>query len=70
MTMSMDCDLLCSDDEKSLQHFKLRVLDLVELFLQKEPTNPLIFVSGLVVLDPCIPCVSLFPSSGVGPAPL
>lgn len=34
-----------SDDEKSLLHFKLRVLDLVELFLQKEPSNPLIFVS-------------------------
>lgn len=31
------------DDDQSLLHFKLRVLDLVELFLQKEPTNPLIF---------------------------
>ncbi len=41
----MEMMLYCADDEKSLLHFKLRVLDLVEVFVQKEPSNPLVLVS-------------------------
>ena len=33
-----------SDDEKSLLHFKLRALDLLEVFLRRESTNPLFLV--------------------------
>lgn len=36
-----------SDDEKTLLHFKLRVLDLVEMLVQREQTNPLVLVSFL-----------------------
>ncbi len=33
------------DEEKSVVHFKLRVLGLVEAFIRKETTNPLVLVS-------------------------
>lgn len=52
--LSLHHVLMDSDDEKSLLHFKLRVLDLVELFLRKEPSNPLIFVSHYNIgVKPC-----------------
>ena len=43
---------LCTpaDEAKSILHFKLRVLDLVELYIRKEPTNPLILVGHMTSL--------------------
>ena len=51
MTINMT---LCTpaDEAKSVLHFKLRVLDLVELYIRKEPTNPLILV-GHVTTQKC-----------------
>lgn len=47
----VECYLLLStDDEKSLLHFKLRVLDLVEVFIRRESSNPLVLV-GLVYIQ-------------------
>ena len=37
------------DDEKSLLNFKLRALDLLEVFIRRESTNPRILVSEQVV---------------------
>ena len=37
-----------SDDQESLLHFKLRVLDLLEVFLRREPVNPLFLVGWRV----------------------
>lgn len=36
--------------EKSVVHFKLRVLDLIEMFIRKESTNPLILVCPYMCL--------------------
>ena len=35
---------VCVDEAKSMLHFKLRALDLIEIFVRKEPTNPLVLV--------------------------
>ena len=35
------------DEAKSVLHFKLRVLDLVELYIRKESTNPLVLVGHM-----------------------
>lgn len=40
-----------ADEARSLLHFKLRVLDLVELYIRKEPANPLILVSHMTTLS-------------------
>lgn len=53
------------DEAKSMLHFKLRALDLIEIFVRKEPTNPL-------VLDLVVPLYKLVQSchGKPGSAPL
>ncbi len=43
---------LHSDEEKSVVHFKLRVLGLVEAFVRKETSNPLVLVLWLSLFWP------------------
>ena len=38
------------DEAKSVLHFKLRVLDLVELYIRKESTNPLVLVGHMTTI--------------------
>lgn len=40
-----------ADDDMALLHFKLRVLDLVDVLLRRESTNPIIFVSSVISLE-------------------
>ena len=42
--------VLSVDEAKSILHFKLRVLDLVELYIRKESTNPLVLVDNVIIL--------------------
>ena len=46
-------DIVFAEIEKSVIHFKLRVLDLVEIFIRKELTNPLILVSQYSKCEYC-----------------
>jgi hypothetical protein len=42
--------LIFVDEAKSVLHFKLRVLDLVELYIRKESTNPLVLVGHMITI--------------------